>query len=113
MSRYRGQCGINREQAGHLMHGLDWAGAVADIRGAVQYLKSTGSRKVGVLGFCMGGALTIAASVLIPEVDAGEYLYLVNELYIIIYRLSNLVVFGSLQGRLSMVSRAVSWRILP
>jgi carboxymethylenebutenolidase len=32
-------------------------------------LKSTGSAKVGVTGFCMGGALTVLAAVNVPEED--------------------------------------------
>jgi len=35
----------------------------------VQYLKQS-SPKVGVTGYCMGGALAILASVFVPEVDA-------------------------------------------
>ena len=31
--------------------------------------------KVGVTGFCMGGALSIASAVLIPEVDAAVSFY--------------------------------------
>jgi alkyl hydroperoxide reductase subunit AhpC/dienelactone hydrolase len=72
---YRGKCGLDHEQAGHLMHGLDWQGAVLDIQGAARYLKRTGSRKVAVMGFCMGGALTLAAATLVPEVDAGSAYY--------------------------------------
>ncbi len=37
--------------------GLDWAGAIQDIRGAILYLKSKGCKKVGLTGFCMGGAV--------------------------------------------------------
>ena len=41
------------------MTGLNFGDAASqDIRGAVQYLK-TRSTKVGVTGFCMGGALTL------------------------------------------------------
>ena len=42
-----------------------------DIRGAVQYLKATGSAKVAVTGFCMGGALTILAACNVPELDGS------------------------------------------
>lgn len=58
---YRGKVAKDREQAGHLMSGLDFQGAVADILGAGDYLKTLGCKKVGVTGFCMGGALAIAA----------------------------------------------------
>jgi len=60
---YRGQVATDREHAGHLMSGLDWPGAIADILGAAKYLKNElGVSKVGVCGFCMGGALTLAAA---------------------------------------------------
>ena len=46
-----------------------------DVRGAVQFLKAGGSAKVGVTGFCMGGALTLLAAVNVPEVDAAVVFY--------------------------------------
>jgi carboxymethylenebutenolidase len=45
-----------------------------DVRGAVQYLKSR-CAKVGVTGFCMGGALTLLAAVNVPEADAAVVWY--------------------------------------
>ncbi|KAF3579170.1 hypothetical protein DY000_02029835 [Brassica cretica] len=67
---YRGKVGLDAAEAKHLMDGLDWPGAVKDISDSVNWLKANGSKKVGVTGMCMGGALAIASSVLIPEVDA-------------------------------------------
>ena len=68
---YRGKSALEANEAEHLMKGLDFGAAAGqDVRGAVQYLKSTGSRKVGVTGFCMGGALTLLAAVNVPEADA-------------------------------------------
>jgi carboxymethylenebutenolidase len=46
-----------------------------DVRGAVQFLKAGGCAKVGVTGFCMGGALTLLAAVNVPEVDAAVVFY--------------------------------------
>src|SRR2546423_1911199 len=46
-----------------------------DIRGAVQHLKSSGSPKIGVTGFCMGGALTLLSAVNVPETDAAVAWY--------------------------------------
>lgn len=67
---YRGKVGLDAKEAEHLMTGLNFGDAAGqDIRGAVQYLKQS-SPKVGVTGYCMGGALTILASVFVPEVDA-------------------------------------------
>ncbi|EOA27658.1 hypothetical protein CARUB_v10023806mg [Capsella rubella] len=67
---YRGKVGLDTAEAQHLMDGLDWPGAIKDIRASVNWLKANGSKKVGVTGMCMGGALAIASSVLVPEVDA-------------------------------------------
>ncbi len=68
---YRGKVALEENEAGHLMKGLDFASAAGqDVRGAVQYLKSTGSTKVGVTGFCMGGALTVLAAANVSEADA-------------------------------------------
>ncbi|KAL0001665.1 hypothetical protein SO802_015446 [Lithocarpus litseifolius] len=72
---YRGKVGLDVAEAQHLMDGLDWQGAVKDIRASVNWLKANGSKKVGVTGFCMGGALSIASSVLAPEVDAVVAFY--------------------------------------
>ncbi|KAK6919329.1 Dienelactone hydrolase [Dillenia turbinata] len=72
---YRGKVGLDVAEAQHLMDNLDWQGAVKDIRASVNWLKANGSQKVGVTGYCMGGALAIASSVLIPEVDAVVAFY--------------------------------------
>lgn len=58
-----------------MFNGLDWKGAVEDIQGAVRYLNSKGVEKVGVVGFCMGGALSIAASVMVEGVHAAAPFY--------------------------------------
>jgi carboxymethylenebutenolidase len=72
---YKGRVTTNPDEANHMMSGLDWVGATEqDVRGAVQYLKGAGG-KAAVMGFCMGGALTILASVKIPELDAAVCFY--------------------------------------
>jgi carboxymethylenebutenolidase len=73
---YRGKQTLDAKEAEHLMQGLDFADAAGqDIRGAVQHLKASGSAKVGVNGYCMGGALTVLASVFVPESDANATWY--------------------------------------
>ena len=75
---YKGKSTVEAEEAHHLMTGLDFADAAAnDVRGAVQFLKARGigSGKVGVTGYCMGGALTVLALTMAPEVDAGVVWY--------------------------------------
>ena len=68
---YRGKSTVEAKEAEHLMTGLNFGDAAGqDIRGAVQHLKGSGSAKVGVTGFCMGGALTVLAAVNVPEADA-------------------------------------------
>ena len=72
---YRGKVAADPDEANHMMTGLDWMRAThQDLRGAVTYLKSGGG-KAAVLGFCMGGALTILAGVHVPEVDAAVCFY--------------------------------------
>ena len=72
---YRGKSTVEAKEAHHLMTGLDFGDAASqDIRGAVQYLKMRAS-KVGVTGFCMGGALTLLALTNVPEADAGVIWY--------------------------------------
>lgn len=75
---YRGKSTLQAEEAHHLMTGLNFGDAASnDVRGAVQHLKAGkfGSGKVGITGFCMGGALTVLASMMVPEADAGVVWY--------------------------------------
>lgn len=75
---YRGKSTVEAEEAHHLMTGLNFGEAAQqDIRGAVQYLKGRklGRGKVGVTGYCMGGALTVLSSTMVPEMDAGVIWY--------------------------------------
>ena len=78
---FGGRVAKDADEASHLMNGLDFPGAThQDIRGAVTYLqRQIGSDsqpgKVGVMGYCMGGALTIAAAVHVPGVSAACCLY--------------------------------------
>lgn len=73
---YRGQSTVEAEEAHHLMSNLNFADAASqDVRGAVQALKARGCAKVGVTGFCMGGALTVLTLTMAPEADAGVVWY--------------------------------------
>ena len=72
---YKGRVTSDPDEANHLMTGMDWAGATGqDVRGALQHLKANG-RKAAVLGFCMGGAITVIAGVKLPETDAAVCFY--------------------------------------
>jgi carboxymethylenebutenolidase len=73
---YRGKKTLEANEAEHLMTNLNFGDAAGqDVRGAVQQLKATGTGKVGVTGFCMGGALTLLAAANVPEADAAVAWY--------------------------------------
>ncbi len=73
---YRGKLALEANEAEHLMNDLDFGDAAGqDVRGAVQHLKASGSAKVGVTGFCMGGALTLLSAVHVPESDGSVVWY--------------------------------------
>jgi carboxymethylenebutenolidase len=72
---YKGKVTLDAAEAKHLMTNLNFSDAATqDIRGAAQYLKQS-SGKVGVVGFCMGGALTVLAAMYVPEVNACSSWY--------------------------------------
>jgi len=72
---YRGKSTVEAEEAHHLMTGLNFGDAASqDVRGAVQFLKARGV-KVGVSGFCMGGALALLSLGAAPEIDAAVVWY--------------------------------------
>jgi carboxymethylenebutenolidase len=61
---YRGAVPTSKAEAAAMMGALDFKQAVADIGDAVALLRADGrcSGSVAVLGFCMGGALTLASA---------------------------------------------------
>jgi carboxymethylenebutenolidase len=68
---YRGKTTVATAEAEHLMQGLDFLDAAdQDIRGAVIRLQQQ-CAKVGIIGFCMGGALTVLSAMRVPEADAA------------------------------------------
>lgn len=72
---YKGKVTLDAAEANHLMTNLNFADAATqDIRGAAQHLKQK-SAKTGVVGFCMGGALTVLAALYVPEADACSSWY--------------------------------------
>lgn len=72
---YKGKLTLDVAEAKHLMTNLNFGDAATqDVRGAAQYLKQS-STKVGVVGFCMGGALTVLSAMYVKEADACSSWY--------------------------------------
>ncbi len=72
---YRGELTTDADEANHKMNHLDWGRAAGqDIRGAIQHMKAEGAT-AAVMGFCMGGAMTIIAAANISETDAAVCFY--------------------------------------
>jgi carboxymethylenebutenolidase len=72
---YRGRLAADADEAKHLMTNLNFGDAThQDVRGATQYLAQRGG-KIGAMGFCMGGALTVAAAVHVPGLSAAVCFY--------------------------------------
>lgn len=66
----------DQEAAAKEMGSLDFLDATEQtVRGAVQHLKQSGAAKVGLTGFCLGGAVTIIGACRIPELDAAVCFY--------------------------------------
>ncbi len=72
---YRGKLASDSDEAKHLMTGLDFPDALfQDLAGAVATAREHHG-KVAVLGFCMGGALALAAAVHLADLDAAVVFY--------------------------------------
>jgi carboxymethylenebutenolidase len=74
---YHGKITKDAGEAASLLKGLDWKRAVQDVAGAAAYLtshpRSTG--KLGITGFCMGGAVALAAAANVPGILAAVPFY--------------------------------------
>jgi carboxymethylenebutenolidase len=72
---YRGKLASSSDEAGHLMGSLDFPDALfQDLAGAVRFAREHHG-KVAVMGFCMGGALALAAAVHLTELSAAVCFY--------------------------------------
>ena len=72
---FRGRLTADANEASHMMADLDFADAThQDLRGAVDFLAQR-CPTVGVTGFCMGGALTVAAAVHLKGLSAAVCFY--------------------------------------
>jgi carboxymethylenebutenolidase len=73
---YHGQTASEPDGAGKLFMALNIARAEKDLRGAAAYLLSQSSaKKIGAVGFCMGGQLALYAATLNPSVGACVNFY--------------------------------------
>ncbi len=75
---YHGKTAKSPDEAGKLMMALQIDQAEKDLRGAIDYLlnhESTTGVKVGITGFCMGGALALYAATKNPKVGACVVFY--------------------------------------
>lgn len=73
---FRGRSAATGDEANHLMQGLDFGDAATqDVVGAAKYLRDRGARRVGVVGFCMGGALAMVAVMRGAPFDAASIWY--------------------------------------
>ena len=73
---YHGRASFEPDEAGKLMMALNLQEAGKDLTGAVDYLQArTGHTKVGVVGFCMGGGLTLVLATLRPDAVAAAAPY--------------------------------------
>ncbi len=69
---YHGNAATEPDEAGKYMMALEIGKASKDMSGAVDELVSrTGSPKVGVVGFCMGGGLALVLAAARPDVVAA------------------------------------------
>ena len=75
---YHGKSTKSPDEAGKLMMAMRIDEAERDLSAAVKYLltqDSTTSKKVGVVGFCMGGALSLYTATKNPQVGASVVFY--------------------------------------
>ncbi len=75
---YHGQSTTSPDQAGKLMMAMRIDDAERDLAGAIEYLVAqpeVSTKKVGTIGFCMGGALSLFAASKNPEVGACVVFY--------------------------------------
>jgi carboxymethylenebutenolidase len=75
---YHGKTAKSPDEAGKLMMALRIDQAEQDLSAAIEYLAtldSTTSEKVGVVGFCMGGALSLYTATKNPHVGACVVFY--------------------------------------
>jgi carboxymethylenebutenolidase len=75
---YHGEFATEPDEARKLVMNMNREQALKDLTGAVTYLQSlpqVAPKKVGCIGFCMGGSLTLALAAATPDVAAAAAFY--------------------------------------
>ncbi len=74
---YKGEVAKDPDSASKLMQALSWTEAAQTIGGALDFLKGhpRGNGKVGITGFCMGGAGTLYCAANLPGLAAAVAFY--------------------------------------
>jgi carboxymethylenebutenolidase len=73
---FRGRTAAVGDEANHLVEGLDFNDAATqDLVGAATYLRERGASRVGVMGFCIGGALALLSVMKANPFDAAVTWY--------------------------------------
>ncbi|HLX25911.1 MAG TPA: dienelactone hydrolase family protein [Candidatus Cybelea sp.] len=73
---FRGRSAATRDEASHLVQDLDFNDAATqDTIGASNYLRNRGAERVGVMGFCIGGALAMLTAMQPGAFDAVSTWY--------------------------------------
>ncbi len=68
---YGGRVTRDAQSAAHYMNSLDWNQVETELREAVVGLGALNpGKKIGVMGFCLGGALSLFAAAKVPEIKA-------------------------------------------
>jgi carboxymethylenebutenolidase len=75
---YHGSVATEPDEARKLVMNMNREQAVKDLLGAVKHLQSlpnVAPKKLGCIGFCMGGSLTLALAAASPDIAAGAPFY--------------------------------------
>ncbi len=74
---YHGKTTKDPGEAAKMMGALDWKQALDEIAGAAEHLRAheSSNGKVAVMGFCMGGALSLASACNVPHLWAVTAFY--------------------------------------
>ena len=75
---YHGEATTNPTDAQKLAMAMEISQVEKDVRGCVDYLLTSGnasSKSIGIVGFCMGGALSLYSACLNPQISACVVFY--------------------------------------